>query len=902
MDPTHINNAQAREWQQNEEAMVQKSNEDQLERDPTQLPVPLPEDNLFFNAPNQGMNLNTMPLNRPVQYQQLVAGDIQMGVEVFPPMQTPMDSNTGIFLQNPLPVQKLFNNPSGGMEIDLDTQAAKVTSLALPKIPERLAVPSLEGPKFHPLGLPPFEVESASVRQGRMGAIPDPPAPARSLFMQPMNRPKQTQVAPSAREGEPLPPTPPRRVRFQGFGDFNAQGGNLFTPNKVTSMNENAARGRPQTVGYGGAPGQRLGTKGTPASVPQVPKAVVQISEEPFSRTFPSNPQFEDLKTGREPPENGQYPGGRMTVGDFQESRSNMVYLGKPTGEAKDRIPAPLKDLGEVPQFKGNPDDIETVKEYLNILTTWTNAYVHTTRNTVWRYDTHTEKLTRQVKSFEREKKRIEQAIKQVNGEGYRSIPEFILSTKLEKEELQETINLAHHPTSAPKDVKKAKKPVSGMSVLEFQKDLAERRKVEVQTLQGILEIRGETITTLEADLKQARELITIYQVQIQEMVNKENFNSVEKIEVLQRLVDTREAARDLEMRYNKLFTKARELYSDIRVVKIVAGWVKGIPKLSGKEHEDKMKQNLEYRCQTLFENCMVAVRDNARLEEQVKGEKSISELQAEYDALKAKRDDVQKLTRNAQEFFALRERVKKMGSEFAEARESWDEEKKQLRRDRDYAAAGRITSERREKQLEKELNEELKRVERAGATIKDLRKDLEGWKAANGELRKWLDTRTGELKSVRETGHYLNKELDKAETMNREYSKELAASKAQYEECSKELATSKAKYETCAKDKKTVEGKARTLIDIHQGVVAENAKLKERRAIRKLEIEALNKRLRENGPEKIIRIEGPEANQGKECLLTKGELMQFLGQPDFRDYMLSYLKAVGHIKDGEKK
>lgn len=72
----------------------------------------------------------------------------------------------------------------------------------------------------------------------------------------------------------------------------------------------------------------------------------------------------------------------------------------------------------------------------------------------------------------------------------------------------------------------------------------------------------------------------------------------------------------------------------------------------------------------------------------------------------------------------------------------------------------------------------------------------------------------------------------------------------------------------------------------------------KERRLARQIEIEALKKRLKENGPEKVIRIEAPGSKKGHECLMTRGELMEVLGQEEFREYMHSYLKAVGHIKE----
>lgn len=127
--------------------MNNKARQDGFEKPPFQYPTE-PDapmlDNPVFNMPDQGMNLNNMPLpgNLP-QYQQLVPGDVQMGTELHRPMQTPMDVNTGIFMQDPLPVEQPVQ-PSMDMGMDLDRLATGAQ--ALPVIPDHLAVPSLEDP------------------------------------------------------------------------------------------------------------------------------------------------------------------------------------------------------------------------------------------------------------------------------------------------------------------------------------------------------------------------------------------------------------------------------------------------------------------------------------------------------------------------------------------------------------------------------------------------------------------------------------------------------------------------------------------------------------------------------------------------------------------------------------
>lgn len=50
------------------------------------------------------------------------------------------------------------------------------------------------------------------------------------------------------------------------------------------------------------------------------------------------------------------------------------------------------------------------------------------------------------------------------------------------------------------------------------------------------------------------------------------------------------------------------------------------------------MENNIFYKYQILFENSRFIVNENAKLKEQLKAETSISELQAEYDKLKAEK------------------------------------------------------------------------------------------------------------------------------------------------------------------------------------------------------------------------------------------------------------------------
>ncbi|KAK6499239.1 hypothetical protein TWF506_003866 [Arthrobotrys conoides] len=986
MDPNQINHAQAWAWQLNEQQMADKENEGGFEKQPFQYPnepgIPMPNNPIFFNMSDQGMNLNNMPLyNYLPQYQQLLPGDVQMGMELHPPMQTPMDVNTGIFMQEPLPVEQLMQPM--GMDTGMDLDGPVTGSQALPETPDQSAVPSLEDPIFHPSGSTPPQsaMQNPSVQQGLLGQLPNIPMPEKSLFMQSMTPPRgmpqhvfmmlkqqqqqqmaldwqmggfnppsglsmqqmqqprmhisqmrmpqmnmspmqippmqmsqmqmsqmqmmpqmpQMQMSQLSMAGTPqmqsslctspsamivpstlqtpspmdLPGTPQlaqtspptegpqasnsaRKVRFQGFSDIDPSG-NPFNPDTRGSNNKTAAPKRPPkgattpkhkivrkraTKGSTGntfvSSGYETSSTPIPATnIPQVPKAVVQISQEPFSRTFPPNVAYENLKKGNEPPSNGQYPGGKMTVKDHQEYRSNMVYLGNPIGQPKDRIPAPLAHLGPVPQFGGNPDDLGAVKEHLNILTDWTNQYVHAAMNTVARYNTHTENLTKQLKDFELEKKQITNVIKEVHQDEELSIPDFIRNTKINISKLEESVELLnyHH-----KDCEKAPRNLetlncaagSDKTALELQKSISDRRMVELETVRIALQDKNEILKAKNEDLRQAKDLVITYQVQIQELVNKENFNRVAKVRVLQQLVDTRDAARRLEIRYSNLFEKAKEISRDAQALKTITGWIEEIPN-HGKG--DVTEETLSSRYQVLLQHSKYVVSENAKLKEQLKAQKSILELQAEYDKLKAEKDKVETTlgaVKEIQGHIKMAEAAK-MG--FAKAKTAWDAEKARLQLDLDQCQG--IISHSKTQQ-----DDVAKKQKTQEKTIKNLQ-------AKN----------------------------KKAEM--------------EHQKVKEEFNKLKSEYEKFMEEKEQIEIKTTKLMDLHRLVVAENATLKERRLARQIELEAMKKRLREGGAEKIIRIDAPGSKKGHECLLTRGELMEILGQADFREYMHSYLKAI---------
>lgn len=223
---------------------------------------------------------------------------------------------------------------------------------------------------------------------------------------------------------------------------------------------------------------------------------------------------------------------------------------------------APLKHLGPVPQFQGNPNDFDAVKEHLNALTDWANQYVHAAMNTAARYDTHTENLTKQLKGLELEKRHITDAVKEVHNDKNMSIPDFIRTTKTNISKLEEVVDLLNHHhrkrPKAPQDLALQKPSGKNKSAFELQKEMADRRMVELETIKNTLKEKDEKLQAIDGDLRQAKDLIITYQVRIQEIVNKENFNNVAKVQVLQQLLDTQEAAKKLEGRYNKLFEKAK--------------------------------------------------------------------------------------------------------------------------------------------------------------------------------------------------------------------------------------------------------------------------------------------------------------------------------------------------------
>ncbi|KAK6351751.1 hypothetical protein TWF718_004897 [Orbilia javanica] len=945
MDPSQVDHAQAWLWQLNQQQMSNEAMEDGFEMPPLQFPTepgePIPDNPIFFNNLDQSMDLNNMSFsNNLPEYQQMMSGAPEMGMDPLTSMQTPMGVNTGIFFQNPLPVEQLMqNHPDMGMDLD----EPSVDAQDLLEASEDLIDASFEDPTFDPSGsmFPQPTMQVPSAQYDFMGQIPSVPMPEKSLFLQSMTPPRgmpphifmmlkqqqqqqQQQALNNQMMGSFYPPSglqmrlargaqmprasslrmhpmamqrmrasqaqaqrakmssmrmpqgnmsamqipgtpqitqhglstqstqpsvPTQKVRFQETLISNPQN-NISSPDTSGSQSAASVPQRPQNQGpmLNKEHIQQRSARG-PNPVPvapiqQVPKAVVQISQEPFSRTFPPNVSHENLKKGDEPPVDGQYPGGRMTVKDFQEYRSNMVYLGKPTGEARERIPAPLKHLGAVPQFQGNTNDFNAVKEHLNALTDWANQYVHAAMNTVSRYDNHTEDLTKQLKTLKLEKKHISDAIKEVQDGEDAKIPDFIRSTKLRVNELEETVRLLnyHHAKcpEAPKDLETLRIPKGkNRTAFDLQRDMLHKRDVEVETIKNSLKEKDETLQTMEDDLRQAKDLVINYQVQIQEMVNRENFNNVAKVHVLQQLLDTQEAAKKLESRYNKLFERAKALAREVQGLKTTAGWLEEHPDLLMQGAGGTAESNLLAKYRVLFENSKFLVGENARLKEQLRAETSILELQAEYDKLKAQKAELEGALEEVKGTQKDMMGAAALQKGFIQARKAWNNEKSHLQNE-----------------------------------IKKFQEVIRNHKATSDEASNQEST----IKGL----HTKNSEMEKG-------------LKKAYENLEK----LKSQHKKVLEEKEQIETKTAKLMEIHKLAMGENTALKERRLARQIEVEALKKRLKENGPEKIIRIEAPGSKKGHECLMTRGELMEMLGQEGFREYMHSYLKAVGYIKEG---
>ncbi|KAK6517297.1 hypothetical protein TWF281_003956 [Arthrobotrys megalospora] len=1003
MDYTHVSHTGAYAWQQHEKEMARDANQKNYTTPQFSFPTapgqPIPTANpIFFNQPDQGMNLQNAP-TLP-QYQELCPGDFQMGMEMQPPMQTPMAVNTGMFMENPLPVERFAQNPMA-MQIDqtppsvtsgeqlippfeetFTTSKPFVSKYSMDKtpVPARLMgipapeqslfmqympppmgmpqqmmppnqVPPWQTGGFHPMGtplhlhmqmqaiqglqtpqvsqmqVPPMKIpgtpqmpqmhmpgtpqmqmpqmqmpETPQMQQMHMSSMQSPQIPMQSMQPPQMQPPWPTPgQSPQTLQGQPPPifninqQTPPsHQVRFQGLPDLNSPS------NPLTPQSGNSSNGTPRTAPI--QPGSNRPILRPPISnnrpPSQVPKAVVQISDEPWQRTFPPPRAREKLKNASDPPSTTKHESGRMKMKDHQEYYNNMVYLGKPIGQIKDRIPAGLKVLGTVPGFQGNPDDVHAIRGFLNTLTDWANQYVRTASNNFNRYDTQAENMSRKLKELEVERKYILDAVKQVHGGDENTfVPDLIRSAKDDIGKLQERVDLLmHHHRECSKGQKNLE-TFEGLSMEEktavgLQKEMTDRRMRELQSVSQTLKLRDKLLEDMKMELRQAKDLICVYQVQIQELINKDNFGHVSKLQVVQKLLDTEEATMKLDKKYKKLFEKAKELARENQGLKATMGRLKEVPDLPPGESEEAMRENLGQRYQLLFDSAKDIVAQNMKMKEQLRAEKTVLELQAEYDKLKEEKENLEATVGDIKSSYQRREVAEGISKRFAKAGKEWKAEKDALEhnQERSDRVLG-IFKEERDK-FEARYNDATREFVLAKEKWDTKHKAIKGsyeqakaeYENAKKEHEELIAGKDEELKNVKE-----------------KYNKDTQRLRTQRDTASGHATRLNNELQQALREKKQFEEKTTQLMGVHKGALEQYEMLTKKYLARKIELEGLKRRLEKNGPAKIVRMKVGEQDGGvgqEDCAMTMAEVMHAISQPGLTAQLVAYLKQTGAIKE----
>ncbi|KAK6338272.1 hypothetical protein TWF730_002338 [Orbilia blumenaviensis] len=941
---------------------------------------PMPQPSLFMQpmAPPGGMPQHIMMMQNPQGFQM---GGFRPGIQMRPTQGRPMMSRAHpmhvpqMNVQTPgtpqmqlgsapspmqishlnmpvpgTPQMRLRNGPSPMMQVHGNPQAQ------FGNAPSPMQISQTDIPTS---GIPPMQLRSApspmqtSQHDIAMSGIPQAKFGSTSNNLPPME--------PPGAQGAP-PPVP--RVRFEGVPTFN--------PNiNVTSHQMRPRVIAPMPASKRDPIHQNTGPSSqAPDSAPflPVPKAVIGVSEEPISRTYPPQQPKEKLKTGKEPPSETQYDGGKMSVKDYRTYMKNMTYLGKPTGTEKERLHAPLKALGHVPLFAGDLNDFPAVRAHLNALTRWANQCAHITADTMFRYDIYADALADDLHAMKEARKEVLEAIKEfgdTQGHGKNkenekaknkendndknkendvdmdkensedkededsedsdeedpkipdpSVATFIRNAKLNKIRLEGVVNLlAHHHRScpnAPKDIYTFEN-LSGevKTAVDLQKEMTDRRTRELETLQNSLKLKSDMLERARGEMKESNEEIAIYQIQIEEIVNENNFIKFQKGRAVQKLLDIQEAAKRLQDRYQKLFTKAAELSKEVGTLKTMLGWVGQMPDLTEEQHQANLENILQYRYQVLLDNTRCVIAENSKMREQLRAETSIQELQNEYNVLKAEKERFQaelqaqaSMLKNTQELpgkiGALEKQLKAIKVRWSQDKAKWDQEKTELQRE---VPNWKSTYELKMKENDAALATKQKEFEK---TIEELQKSLaeekelrEGHEKSYNELR----TRYGTLNKMRNDAKIAwDQAQDKIKYLEEKYETGRKQHMKLTKLCEEAIDSNDQLTQTsaeCQREKQELETKTSQLMEVHKRVLEENAHLKERRLLRKVELEALKQRLKENGPEKIIRVtEGPAGVARAEALLTLADLLQLLGREDFRRYMLAHLKAKGDIKD----
>ncbi|KAF3907280.1 hypothetical protein ABW20_dc0109619 [Dactylellina cionopaga] len=673
MDFDHFNHAAAYHWQNQERHNAGShipSGEEAVSQGPQQPGNPTQDaisSNIFFGHQNTGVDLFRVLTSHPLPFdpekppsQQVPPSHPRqqpLGMAVPPQIQTRIPMGTQM-MGMPMPMsnvqntQKMLNMNGVPVPVMLPNNQFDAGNTPYSQFQMH---PNIPMQPSQTLG-----VQNLGQNFGQQsGAAPQPQffAPTFSQMMPPLQQP--IFQVPQQASSPPRPQQPPSPMVIdtgQGsnpisFPAINFENRNSSVQTQASSSHQFRTPNSSASAGTQ-MPFAKMGL-GNKASqyIPDMPKQIMIARSEPVSRTNheskPPDPKIQLKKpVDIRAPEG--HTGGHMVISDIKQYVSNIVYLGKTSGNANDRIPAAFKHFGGVPIFKGDSKDRDSLKEYVNELTDWCNRFVRMASAGYRRFEDSAADFIKQIKEYETEKENIYHVLEQSGADTSLRTSEILQYMIFEINALteqKEKLEMHHSECKAVKHEMGEHPTLSEeyQNFVQQYREILERKDQEINIRDSSFKKKTEQVKALQREIRTAKDLVATYQVHISDWVNRNNFIEIHRRTEKDRLEKAEKLSEELVASNKKLQEQNEEMASKIETLKNTIGWNSKYSEDQRGDIEKGSKEDLLFKYRVLFENTQNIVRENKTLKDRLGGEKAAAELKAEYYELLQEKRAIEK-------------------------------------------------------------------------------------------------------------------------------------------------------------------------------------------------------------------------------------------------------------------
>ncbi|KAJ6264329.1 hypothetical protein Dda_0474 [Drechslerella dactyloides] len=359
---------------------------------------------------------------------------------------------------------------------------------------------------------------------------------------------------------------------------------------------------------------------------PTFPEMVTVIRDEPVSEILPDPEESESvppLKSADDPPTERGYEGGFMDPEQYMEYMTSMAFVGKPTSTARERVPSALKKLPKMPEFKGDPENLEAVKGHLNLITDWFNRFSKTALCGHDRLEKEITKLDRELQWMEGEAERFRNMLALTVSDEKLSLSDCIgyLQTQVAKLESEIRVLRMHHRECKNLDHSLGTYPnasVGDRNIIGNYQVLLQRKEQEIRVIEVTLKQKSAMIEKLQSDLRISKQIIAGHQVHIQESANRLAFKDVWGQQLEHRSVTNSQKNNEMVEKYKQLYEYTKGIQDQNRDLKNLIEWAGG-PAPPGSEMPKISFQDLFDKYQALYRTTRGVVEANERMTEQLK-------------------------------------------------------------------------------------------------------------------------------------------------------------------------------------------------------------------------------------------------------------------------------------------